>query len=51
MISKVDELGRIILPKAIRVQLAILEGDGLELRICNDEIVLKKIAPEDEKEQ
>jgi AbrB family transcriptional regulator (stage V sporulation protein T) len=41
---RVDDLGRIAIPKEIRRELAINEGDQLELFITRDnEIVLKKI--------
>lgn len=43
IVRKIDELGRIVIPKEIRKNLRIREGDSIEIFIdSNDEIVLKK---------
>ncbi len=46
IVRKVDELGRIVLPKELRVTLNIKEKDPLEIYVDeNDKIVLKKYEP------
>lgn len=42
MIRKVDELGRIVIPKEIRNSLEIYERDSMEIFIDGHSIVLKK---------
>lgn len=43
VIRRIDELGRIVIPKEIRTNLRIREGDNLEIYIHeNESIVLKK---------
>lgn len=39
---KIDELGRIVIPKEIRRNLAIRDGENLEIFISDDAICLKK---------
>lgn len=40
---RIDELGRIVIPKEIRKNLKIREGDNIEIYISNqDEIILRK---------
>lgn len=39
---KVDELGRIVIPKNIRNELGIVEKDFLEILKINNKIILKK---------
>ena len=39
---KIDELGRIVIPKEIRRNLSIRDGENLEIFIDNDAICLKK---------
>lgn len=41
IVRRVDELGRIVIPKEIRKNLRIREGDPLELFVDNDGLVLK----------
>jgi AbrB family looped-hinge helix DNA binding protein len=43
IIRRIDDIGRIPIPKEIRRQLRIREGDKLEITTENDRIVLKKI--------
>lgn len=47
IVRKVDELGRIVIPKETRSQLTIGEGDSLEIFIDEEEkhIVLRKYSP------
>lgn len=47
IVRKVDELGRVVIPKETRAQLYISEGDSLEIFIEEDEkhIILRKYAP------
>ena len=42
MIRKIDELGRIVIPKEIRKNINIHDGEELEFIIDNDAIILKK---------
>lgn len=42
MIRKIDDLGRIVIPKEIRNNLKIRENDSLEIYIEEDKMVLKK---------
>jgi stage V sporulation protein T len=39
---KIDELGRIVIPKEIRKNLGIRDGESLEIFIDNESIILKK---------
>lgn len=42
IVRKVDELGRIVIPKELRKNLNIKNSDDLEITIDNDRIVLEK---------
>lgn len=42
MIRRIDELGRIVIPKEIRKFMGIKNGENLEILVDNDEIILKK---------
>lgn len=42
MVRKIDELGRIVIPKEIRKNINIHDGEELEIIIENNNIVLKK---------
>lgn len=42
MIRRVDELGRVVIPKEIRKKLDIQEKDPLEIYVQEDCIILKK---------
>jgi len=44
MIRRIDELGRIVIPKEIRKNLKIRDGENLEILIENNEIILKKFS-------
>lgn len=45
IVRKVDELGRIVIPKELRRTLNLEEGDGLEIYTEGEQIILKKYAP------
>lgn len=45
IIRKIDELGRIVIPKEIRKNLNLKSSDNLELLIENEDIILKKYQP------
>lgn len=42
IVRKVDELGRIVIPKELRNSFEIEEGTSLEIFTRNNEIILKK---------
>ena len=42
IIRRIDDLGRVVIPKEIRKNLRIKEGDNLEIFVENEEIILKK---------
>lgn len=45
IIRRIDDLGRIIIPKDIRRQLCMKENDPLEMGICGKALVLEKYQP------
>ena len=45
IIRRIDELGRIVIPKELRKKLRIREGDPLEIYTNKNEMVLKKYSP------
>ncbi|MBQ7975060.1 MAG: AbrB/MazE/SpoVT family DNA-binding domain-containing protein [Clostridia bacterium] len=45
IIRKVDELGRIVIPKELRKSMDIREGDPIEIFIDGENIILKKYTP------
>ena len=42
VIIRIDELGRIVVPKEIRNQLGISDGDPIEIYVEGEKIILKK---------
>lgn len=42
IIRRIDDLGRVVIPKEIRKNLRIKEGDNLEIFVQNEDIILKK---------
>lgn len=42
VVRRIDDLGRIVIPKEIRRTLKINDGDNLEIYVSDDSIVLKK---------
>ncbi len=45
IVRRIDELGRIVIPKEIRKTLRIREGDPLEIYTDRDELLFKKYSP------
>lgn len=48
IIRRVDELGRVVIPKEMRRVLGIQEGDPLEIAVENGEIAMRKYSFESE---
>ena len=46
IIRRIDDLGRVVIPKEIRRTFKINEGDPLEIHINNDMVCYKKYIPE-----
>ena len=44
MVRRIDELGRIVIPKEIRRQLMLKEGESVSFFVDQDEIILKKFS-------
>lgn len=42
IVRRIDDLGRIVIPKEIRKNLRIKEGENLEIFVDGDDIILKK---------
>lgn len=45
IVRRIDELGRVVIPKEIRKTLRIKEGDPLEISAEKNELLLKKFSP------
>ena len=45
ILRRIDELGRIVVPKEIRKKLKIREGDNLDIFVSEDNVILKKYSP------
>jgi transcriptional pleiotropic regulator of transition state genes len=45
IVRRVDDLGRIVIPKELRRCLCIEEGDPLEIYVDGEQIILKKYEP------
>lgn len=45
IIRRIDDLGRIVVPKELRKSLRIKNGDSLEIFVDNEDIILKKYSP------
>ena len=50
IVRRIDDLGRVVIPKEIRRQMGIREGDPLEIFTNDDSICLKKFHPYGEKD-
>ena len=49
IVRRIDDLGRVVIPKEIRRTMRIREGDPLEIYTDNDgEVILKKYSPIEE---
>lgn len=46
IIRRIDELGRIVIPRAIRSTCNIQEGDAMEIFVDQDTVTLKPYCPE-----
>ncbi len=42
MIRRIDELGRLVIPKEIRKSMRLLEGENVEIFVQGDQLILKK---------
>ena len=42
IIRKIDDLGRIVIPKDVRLTLGISAGDEIEISVTDGEVILKK---------
>ena len=42
VVRRIDELGRIVIPKEIRKNLGLREGEGLEIYVEDNKIIIKK---------
>ena len=45
IVRKVDELGRIVIPKELRKTFDIAEKDSLEIYVDGEQIILQKYSP------
>ncbi len=45
IVRRIDELGRVVIPKELRKKLRIKEGDPLEIYTQEDQMVLRKYSP------
>lgn len=50
IVRRIDELGRVVIPKEVRRSLKIKDGDPLEIFRDKDKLVLVKYAPADDKQ-
>lgn len=50
IVRKIDDLGRVVVPKETRRTLGIEEGDSLEIFVNGNQVILQKYQPETEKE-
>lgn len=47
VIRRIDDLGRVVIPKTIRIILGIEEGDELELHLVDGGVFITKHQPEE----
>ncbi|QTH46539.1 AbrB/MazE/SpoVT family DNA-binding domain-containing protein [Cohnella sp. LGH] len=45
IVRRVDDLGRVVIPKELRRTLGVAEGDPLEIFVDGDRIILQKYVP------
>ena len=45
MVRRVDDLGRVVIPKGLRRTLGIMEGDALEMFVSDEDVVLRRYTP------
>ena len=48
IVRRIDDLGRVVIPKEIRIQLRIREGDPLEIFTEKDTVIFKRHSPDNE---
>ena len=51
IVRRIDDLGRVVIPKDIRRTLHLREGDPLEIYIDNNSVVFKRYDPSSEWER
>lgn len=51
IIRKIDTLGRIVIPKGMRLQLGLLEGDEIELAVNGDKIEMRAVVNRSDNER
>ncbi len=51
IIRKIDTLGRIVIPKGMRLQLGLLEGDEVELAVNGDKIEMRAVVNRSDNER
>lgn len=51
IIRKIDTLGRIVVPKNMRLQLGLLEGDEVELAVNGDKIEMRAVVNRSDNER
>lgn len=51
IIRRIDDLGRVVIPKEIRNNMRIKEGDPLEIFIENNKVCFAKYQPSEEEER
>lgn len=45
IVRKVDDLGRVVIPKVLRRTMQIADGDPVEIFVTGEEIILRKYQP------
>jgi AbrB family looped-hinge helix DNA binding protein len=45
---RIDDLGRIVIPKEFRIPLGIKENDVMEICVVNDIIIIRKVGSDTE---
>lgn len=45
VVRKIDQLGRVVLPKGLRHEYEMNEGDSVEILVRGDHIILEKYRP------
>lgn len=45
IVRRIDDLGRVVIPKELRRTMKLEDGDPLEIYVTGEEIVLKKYQP------
>lgn len=45
IVRRIDDLGRVVIPKEMRRTLEIKEGDPLEFYVNGDQVILRKYEP------